>query len=334
MTDTNKSPPATATTTRARRAARTTAARQAGRRRTPRRSTRSTGEGRRRQDGQAFFLDGKEVDRARRRDHLAAPRKRLGHRAAASVLFAAARLSRRRQLPRLHGRDRGRARAGGELHPHAGARHEGQDADRPRQDRAQDGRSSFWSPISPSARGRARSGVRSSGAGPTSIRASTPAASPSASRDAGARPQPRRRWRSISTPASSAISASAPAAKCRSTTSSAWPAAATREDRVRLRRSDGRLDLRRLRRMRAGLPDRRADAGDAGRRQQRAHRISRPRRSTASARIAASAASSPTTSRTTSSSYVTGKRRPGQPEPAVRQGPLRLRLRQQSAAPD
>ena len=36
-----------------------------------------------------------------------------------------------------------------------------------------------------------------------------------------------------------------------------------REDRVRLRRSDGRLDLRRLRRMRAGLPDRRADAGDA-----------------------------------------------------------------------
>ena len=34
------------------------------------------------------------------------------------------------------------------------------------------------------------------------------------------------RWRSISTPASSAISASAPAAKCRSTTSSAWPAAA------------------------------------------------------------------------------------------------------------
>ena len=42
-----------------------------------------------------------------------------------------------------------------------------------------------------------------------------------------------------------------------------------REDRVRLRRSDGQLDLRGLRRMRAGLPDRRADAGDHGRRQQR-----------------------------------------------------------------
>ncbi len=35
-----------------------------------------------------------------------------------------------------------------------------------------------------------------------------------------------RRWRSTSTPASSARSASAPAARCRSTTSSAWPAAA------------------------------------------------------------------------------------------------------------
>ena len=44
------------------------------------------------------------------------------------------------------------------------------------------------------------------------------------------RPRPTaaiRPWRSISTPASSAISACAPAAKCRSTTSSAWPAAAT-----------------------------------------------------------------------------------------------------------
>jgi formate dehydrogenase major subunit len=35
-----------------------------------------------------------------------------------------------------------------------------------------------------------------------------------------------RPWRSISTPASSAISAFVPAAKCRSTTLSAWPAAA------------------------------------------------------------------------------------------------------------
>ena len=75
-----------------------------------------------------------------------------------------------------------------------------------------------------------------------------------------------------------------------------------REDRVRLRRSDGRVDLRRLRRMRAGLPDRRADAGDAGRRSTTCARNIRTARSTACAPIAASAASSPTTSRTTSCS--------------------------------
>ena len=52
------------------------------------------------------------------------------------------------------------------------------------------------------------------------------------------------------------------------------------EDRVRPRRPDGRLDLRRLRRMRAGLPDRRADAGA------RRRRWSMPtRRSIRSARI-------------------------------------------------
>ena len=69
------------------------------------------------------------------------------------------------------------------------------------------------------------------------------------------------------------------------------------EDRVRPRRPDGRLHLRRLRRMRAGVPDRRADAGA------RRRRWPCPTsRSTRCARTAASAASSPTTSRTTRSS--------------------------------
>ena len=45
----------------------------------------------------------------------------------ASLLLARARLSRRRQLPRLHGRDRGRARARRLLHPQARRRHEGGD---------------------------------------------------------------------------------------------------------------------------------------------------------------------------------------------------------------
>ena len=67
--------------------------------------------------------------------------------------------------------------------------------------------------------------------------------------------------------------------------------------------------------------------------EQRLHRASPTARSTACAPIAASAASSPITSRTTSSLYVTRQERPGEREPAVRQGPLRLRLRAQSAAP-
>ena len=100
------------------------------------------------------------------------------------------------------------------------------------------------------------------------------------------------------------------------------------EDRVRPRRSDGRVDVRRLRRMRAGVPHRRARARErrvprAGRQEggvglpvlrrrlpahlprQRQH--DRPRRR---------------------------PRRPGEPRAAVRQGPLRLRLRAPSAAAD
>ena len=106
------------------------------------------------------------------------------------------------------------------------------------------------------------------------------------------------------------------------------PPRRARQDRVRPRRPDGRVDLRGLRRMRAGLPDRRADA-DARRRAWRCPTS----RSTRCARTAASAASSPTTSRTTRSSRRR-PRRPGQPQPAVRQGPLRLRLRAPPAAPD
>ena len=71
-----------------------------------------------------------------------------------------------------------------------------------------------------------------------------------------------------------------------------------RQDRVRLRRPDGRIDLRRLRRMRAGLPDRRADAGGDARREPDPRHLCRPRRSIRSARSAASAARSPIRSRT------------------------------------
>ena len=63
----------------------------------------------------------------------------------------------------------------------------------------------------------------------------------------------------------------------------------------------GASDLRRLRRMRPGLPDRRADAGLDRRRAGRGPPRDRPRGRRASAPTAASAARSPTTSRTTGS---------------------------------
>ncbi len=126
----------------------------------------------------------------RRRDDLprrATPR----HQAAASVLLAQARLPAGRQLPRLHGRDRGRARARRELHPHAVAGHEGQDPDRPRQDRAPHGRRAA---DHRSARCERTRTIRTASSGRSpSARRSSPAASPSARRSrCRRRPQPRR----------------------------------------------------------------------------------------------------------------------------------------------
>ena len=107
-----------------------------------------------------------------------------------------------------------------------------------------------------------------------------------------------------------------------------------REDRVRLRRPDGRVDLRRLRRVRAGLPDRRPDAVHPGERQQRAHRGAFPRplgrqrvpllRRRLPAHLSHQGRQAALRHR---------QERPGEREPPVREGPLRLRLRAQSAAP-
>ena len=98
--------------------------------------------------------------------------------------------------------------------------------------------------------------------------------------------------------------------------------------RVRRRQPDGRQHLRRLRRMCAGLPDRRADAEDDARqpalrpqgrlglpvlRRRLPADLQHPRRADRQRRR---------------------PRRPGQPRPAVREGPLRLRLCRPSAAAD
>ena len=128
-----------------------------------------------------------------------------------------------RQLPRLHGRDRGRARAGGLLQAHAERRHEGEDGEPARGRGAENGDgASGRRPAG--ARNLARSGIRNSGTGPKRP-ASAKAAFPPPS--AGMAMPAIRRCASISTPASSAACACAPAARSRSTTSSAWPIATT-----------------------------------------------------------------------------------------------------------
>ena len=177
-------------------------------------------------------------------------------------------------------------------------RNEGQDANRSRQNGAAHGRSSFWSPTSRRTRSRMiripNSG-RSADA-PCACREPVPAP-----RSTGTRPQPSgnggqsRRLHPVQF-----VRARLPRSPGQRRDRHGG-SRLHREDRVRLRRSDGRLDLRRLRRMRAGLPDRRADAGNAAGRSQRAHRLSRPRSRTACVLIAGSAVSSPITSRTTSS---------------------------------
>ena len=119
--------------------------------------------------------------RPRRRDHLAgrpAPRRRHP----ASLLLDRADLPARRQLPRLHGRDRGRARAGRLLPAQADAGHEGRRRHAARRSLAQDGvRAAGRRPAR--ARDVARSRTRSSGTGPTRS-ASPPAASPQDERPA------------------------------------------------------------------------------------------------------------------------------------------------------
>jgi hypothetical protein len=77
-----------------------------------------------------FELDGKQVE-AKPGETIWQVAKR---RAATSRISAIRRrrLSPRRQLPRLHGRDRGRARAAGLLQAHADRRHEGEDGKRAR----------------------------------------------------------------------------------------------------------------------------------------------------------------------------------------------------------
>ena len=229
-------------------------------------------------------------------------------------------------MPRLHGRDRRRARAGRKLHPHALAGHEGQDPDRPRQDRAPDGgRTAFHR--SAGSRACARSRFRTVEDRDANGAQAGPLSAPQFARAGPQPPGDGGQSRRLHPVQSLRPRLPRSAGQRRDRHGRPRP---RRKDRVRLRRSDGRFDLRRLRRMRAGLPDRRADAGDAGRRRQRLHRQGRPHgrqrlpllRRRLPAHLSHQGRQAALRHR---------QERPGQREPALRQGPLRLRLRAQSA---
>ena len=100
------------------------------------------------------------------------------------------------------------------------------------------------------------------------------------------------------------------------------------EDRVRPRRSDGRFHLRRLRRMRPGVSDRRAHARARGRedRGRQAGGVGLP--------VLRRRMPAHLPHQGQHDSLRAGQGRPRELEPAVRQGPLRLRLRAAQASPD
>ena len=193
------------------------------------------------------------------------------------MLLAEAGLPAGRKLPRLHGRGRGRARACRKLHPHARAGHEGEDPDRPCQDRAPDGRRTAPH-RSARHRGGARSGFRALEDRQPAEARSRPL--PQARRDQGARARPQpcgdggepRRLHPVQS-----LRPRLPRSAGQRRDRHGRPRP-SRKDRVRPGRPDGRVHLRRLRRVRAGLPDRRADAFDHGRREQRLSWQARPHR--------------------------------------------------------
>ena len=247
-------------------------------------------------------------------------------------------LPRRRQLPRLHGRGQGRARAGGLLHPQADRRHGGADADRARREVARDGvraareqhaaaRARAPTTRRRSGNGRRRWALPAASAMPRSSTASTSTAELDVSNPA------------IAVNLDACISCGACVRACREVQVNDVIGMGLRGSHavpgVRHPRPDGPLDLRHVRRVRAGVPDRRAlrevadgQDGDEARRaevrQGRRHAVSVLRRRLSDV-----------------------GRRQGQPdragrrpqrlrerESALRQRPLRLRLCRLARAPD
>ena len=106
-----------------------------------------------------------------------------------------------------------------------------------------------------------------------------------------------------------------------------------RQGGVRFRRSDGRLHLRRLRRMRPGVPDRRAHAGLPPRREPDAYRVARPQGGFALSLLRRRLPGH-LRGEGRSDRRRRGARRAGEPRAAMRERTLRLRLRAASAPAD
>ena len=108
---------------------------------------------------------------------------------------------------------------------------------------------------------------------------------------------------------------------------------AARESGVRPRRSDGRVHLRGLRRVRAGLPDRRADASRLSRCGAAPHRLAGAQRGLA-VPVLRRRLPGDVSRRRREDRLCRRARRAGQPQPALREGTVRLRLHPPPAPAD
>ena len=266
-----------------------------------------------------FKLNGRDVVGHARRDHH--PGRQAPRRRDPAPLLQGGPAA-RRQLPRLRGRGQGRARAGAVVLPLSGQGHGGHHRQRARAGLAEDGaRAAALRHAEGAPHARTPSSTSGRRSSRSASRASRRGTSPGPTCRTRHRGEPRRLHPVHALPARLPRGAGERRHRLR------LPRRAL-EDRVRPRRPDGRVHLRRLRRVRAGLPDRRADAGARRRhgeaRQEGGLGVPVLRRRLP-AHLPRQGQQDPLRRRA---------RRPVQPRAAVREGPLRLRLRAPPAAPD
>ena len=212
-------------------------------------------------DKVTFTLDGTPVEAQAGRDDLAGGPSPLASTFPHLCWSNEPGLPRGRQLPRLHGRDRGRARPRRLLHPHA---HRGHGRQSVASDRAKAARKMVFEMLvadQPERKTVARSRRQVLGTGRSASRPRAAVFRPES------RPRPR-------IPAIPAMRVNLDACIQCNLVRPRLPrdpgqrrhrhglSRPRRQGRLRLRRPDGRQHLRRLRRMRPGLPDRRADGSE------------------------------------------------------------------------